>query len=161
MRSLHLRQRRIRSLQIQQFAACSMLDVLLEEIIHHRHRRRAAAREALNELNGVLSIGRNRDWIAMARVMNAMRVSVFDLGMRMLLVTVLDAVVFAFPLLDIDPRLLRDRVAELVGTRHLAGKRTADANVARPGRDTAEHRVKGDQLEDMNRLKLELLPRST
>ena len=65
-----------------------------------------------------------------------------------------------FPCFDVDPGGFRDRVAQLVAPGHRARKRAADADVRLPRRLPAEHRVERDQLEDIDRLQLQLLARS-
>src|SRR4051812_47144224 len=74
---------------------------------------------------------------------------------RVLLVAVLVPVVIALPLLDVDVRGLRNRIAQFVRTGELAAQGSANANVRLAGRVPAEHRIKRDELENVDRLKIE------
>ena len=68
VRRLHLRQRRVAVRHAEKFSRFFQRDVLLEIVIHHRDRRAAAARETLDELHRETPIRRNRDRIAVPRI---------------------------------------------------------------------------------------------
>ena len=58
---------------------------------------------------------------------------------------------------QVDARRRGDLVPQLVAAGHGAGKRAADADVAFARRLPAEHRVEGDQFQDIDRRQFELL----
>src|SRR4030095_10732068 len=117
---------------------------------------RTAAGEAFDELDGILSIGRYRDRVAVTRVVHSVRSAVRRDGMRVFFVAVTRPVVLGLPLFDVDSRGAGDGVAQLVGTCKLARQRAAHAEVTRPSGDAPKHRIERNELEDVYRLQLEL-----
>ena len=132
MRGAHFRERRVRALQIEQRRRVLDFDVLFKVVVHHRHRRAAAARETLHELHAEFSIRRNRHRIPVP------------------------AVLFVLPLFQINPRRLRDCGFQLIAPRHRARERAADADVPFPGRLPAKHRIERHQFQHVDRRKLQL-----
>jgi len=136
MRRAHPGQRGVATLEFEEPGGVVGPDAFLEEIVHHGDRGAATTGQALDELDRVLAIGGNGDGVAVVGV-----------GM---------VGVFLLPLVQIDPGGGGDFIPEFVAAGHGAGERAANANVAFAGGMAAEHRVEGDQLEDIDGLELEL-----
>ena len=142
VRRLHLWQRRVACVHAQKLRRFFQRDAFLKIVIHHRDRRGAAARKALDEFHRKFPIRRDRDRIPVTRIV---RMPVDDRALLLLL-----------EFREINPRRSRHIFPQLIRPGQRARKRAADADVRRASGLAAEHRVEGDEFEDIDRLEAEL-----